>query len=46
MIEAKYAEIRDLFDRGTFRDVLRTEFPDGASLITARFVLAIKSDED
>ena len=46
MIEAKYAEIRDLVNRGTFRAVLRTELPDGANLITARYVLAIKSDED
>ena len=40
MIEAKYAEIRDLVDRGTFQDVLRTELPDGANLIT-RYALAI-----
>ena len=46
MIETKYAEIRDLFNRSTFRTVLRIELPDGAYLITARCVLAIKLDED
>ena len=46
MIEAKYAEIRDLVNKGTFRAFLRTELPDGANLITARYVLAIKSEED
>ena len=46
MTEARYAEIRDLINRGTFRSVLRAELPDGANLITARYVLAIKSDED
>ena len=38
--------MRDLINRGTFRAVLRTEMPDGANLITARYVPAIKSDED
>ena len=46
MIEAKYAEIRDLINRGTFRAILRTELPYGANLIIARCFLAIKSDED
>ena len=46
MIEVKHAEILNLFYRGTFRVVLRTELPDGANLITTRYVLAIKSDED
>ena len=46
MIGANYAEIRDLINRGIFRAVLRTELPDGANLIVARFFLAIKSDED
>ena len=41
MIEAKYAEIRDIGTRGTFRAVLRTELLDGAYIITARYVLAI-----
>ena len=46
MIEAKYAEIRDLINTGTFRAVLRTELLDSANLTTARHFLAIKSDED
>ena len=46
MIEAKYAEIRDLVNRGIFRAALRTEIPDSANLITARYILAIESDED
>ena len=44
--EAKYAEIRDLVNRGTFGTVLKTELPYGANLITARHVISIKSDED
>ena len=46
MIEAKYSEIWHVDNRGTFRAVLRTEIPDGATLITAKYVLSIKSDED
>ena len=46
MIEAKHAEIRDLVIRGTLRAVLRTKLPDGENLITAKYVRAIKSDED
>ena len=40
MIEAKYAEIRDISNRGTFRAVLRTELPDGENLTIARYVLS------
>ena len=46
MIEAIYAEIQDLVNRGTFQAFLRTELPDGANLITARYVLSIKSEEN
>ena len=46
MIEAKYAEIRDIVNRGIFRAVLRAELPYGANLITERYMLSIKSDED
>ena len=46
MIEAKYAEILYLINRDTFRAVLKTKLPDGANLITARYVLSIKSYED
>ena len=38
--------MQDLVNRGTFRAVLRTELPDDANHIAARYVLAIKSDED
>ena len=46
MIKAKYAEIRDLINTVTFRAALRDELSDGANLITVRYVLAIKSDDD
>ena len=46
MMKAKQSEIRDLINRGTFRAVLRTEFPNGANMITVRYVLVIKSEED
>ena len=46
MMKAKQSEIRDLIDRCTFRAVLRTELADGANMITPRYVLAIKSEED
>ena len=45
MMEAKYAEIRELDNRGTFRAVPGAELQDGESLITVKCVLAIKSDE-
>ena len=38
--------MRGLVIRDTFRAVLRTEPPDGANMITARYVLSIKLDED
>ena len=43
---SKYAEIRDLDNRGTFRAVLKAELPDSVNVITARYVFAIKTDED
>ena len=46
MTAAKYSEIRDLIKRGRFQAVLRTELPDSANMITARYLLAIKSSED
>ena len=33
-------------NRGTFKVILREELPDGANALTARFVLAIKSNAD
>ena len=42
MIAAKYSEIRDLIRRGTFKVILRQEVPEGANILTARFVLVIK----
>ena len=46
MTEVKYAEIRDLIKRTIFRAVLRTELPDSANLMTERYVLVIKPNED
>ena len=46
MIESKYVEIRFLVYKNKFRAMLRTELPDGANLITAIYVHAIKSDKD
>ena len=46
MIEAKYVGIWNLVNRGIFWAVLRTELPEGANLITAIYVFAIKSDEN
>ena len=45
-MEAKYTGIQDLNSRGMFRAVLRTKPPDNASMITARYVLAIQLGED
>ena len=44
IIEIKQKEIRDLISRGTFSEALRTELPDGANMITAGYVLAMKSE--
>ena len=46
MIKAKYSEIRILVNRGPFRAVIRIELPDRENMITARYILAIKSSED
>ena len=46
IIEAKYVEIRDLINRGTFRNVLRTELTENTKMITERFILVIKSNKD
>ena len=46
MIAAKYTEIRDLLHRETFEVILKEEIPEGSNVLTARFVLAIKSIED
>ena len=39
-------EVQDLLRRGTFKFFLRTELPDGANALTARFVLPIKSNAE
>ena len=44
-METKYGELRDLINIATIPAVLKTELPDGANLITARYVLSIKSDK-
>ncbi len=46
MQKAIRSEIRDLLRRGTFKVILKEEFPDGAKALSARFVLAIKSNAD
>ena len=39
-------EVRDLLQRGAFRVMLKEELPGGSNALTARFVLAIKSNAD
>ena len=46
MRAAIYREVTDLLRRGTFKVILKEELPDGANALTARFVLAIKSNAD
>ena len=46
MLVAIREEVRDLSKRGTFKVLLKKELPDGANALTARFVLAIKSNAD
>ena len=46
MKDAISNEVRDLRKRGTFKVILREEHPDGANALTARLVLAIKSNTD
>ena len=46
MRRAVMNEVRDLLKQGTFKVMLKEELPDGANALTARFVLAIKSNAD
>ena len=46
MLKAKLDEVSDQLRRGTFKVILKSELPDGANALTARFVLAIKSSTD
>ena len=46
MREAKRAEVQELLKRGTFKEIFRSEVPNGANVLSARFVLAIKSNAD
>ena len=46
MHQAKMKEVRDLLQRGAFRVMLKEELPGGSNALTARFVLAIKSNAD
>lgn len=39
-------EVKDLLQRGTFKFILKEELPDGANVLTARFVFEIKSNAD
>ncbi len=46
MREAIQIEVRDQLHRETFKVIIREELPNGANALTARFVLAIKSNSD
>ena len=46
MREAIEAEVQDLLRRGTFRKMRKRDIPPEANVLTARFVLAIKSDAE
>lgn len=51
MSEKKRAEIRALFDRGTFKIILRKDVPPDAKILAGRFIastilLVIKSTEN
>ena len=46
MAAAIKEEVRDLLRRGTFKVILSEEIPDVANVLTARYVLAIKSKAD
>ena len=39
-------EVCDLLKRRTFKVMLKEKLPDGANALTARFVLAVKSNPD
>jgi len=43
MSEAIKKEVRGLFDKGTFKIILREEVPTDGNILPGRFVLAIKS---
>lgn len=38
------AEVRDILERDTFKVILKEEIADGPNALTARYVLAIKSN--
>ena len=44
--KAIHSEVHDLARRGTVTLIPKSELPNGANAVTARFVLAIKSDAD
>ena len=44
MSEAISAEVSNLEERGTFKVMRTSELPDDANLLTARFVMSIKTD--
>ena len=46
MTEAVKKEVKGLFERGTFKVILREEVPADANVLPGRFPLAIKSTED
>lgn len=46
MSEAIKKEVRGLFERGTFKVILREEVPMDGNVLPGRFVLSIKTTED
>ncbi len=40
------SEVQDLLHRATFKVIFKSELPNGANTLTARFVLAVKSNSD
>jgi len=46
MSEAIKKEVHGLFEKGTFKVILREEVPNDGNVLPGRFVLAIKSTED
>ena len=46
MMNAVKKEVIGLFERGTFKIILREDVPENANILPGRFVLAIKSTEE
>lgn len=42
MFETKRKQIKVLFDRGTFKIILREDIPPDGNVLSGRYVLAVK----